>query len=99
MACVSRGERRSALSPIVRHGSTAWVICIDRRSAGTASHGVIVRSARARRAVIRSEEHTSELQSLVRISNAVFCLKKKKNKEQKIIHRSHNVHQNGRQKR
>src|SRR3546814_2800832 len=31
------------------------------------------------RVVIRSEEHTSELQSLMRISYAVFCLKKKKN--------------------
>src|SRR3546814_2771531 len=30
-------------------------------------------------AMIRSEEHTSELQSLMRISYAVFCLKKKKN--------------------
>src|SRR3546814_1475906 len=29
----------------------------------------------------RSEEHTSELQSLMRISYAVFCLKKKTNKE------------------
>src|SRR3546814_5547967 len=28
---------------------------------------------------VRSEEHTSELQSLMRISYAVFCLKKKKN--------------------
>src|SRR3546814_9504145 len=28
----------------------------------------------------RSEEHTSELQSLMRISYAVFCLKKKRNK-------------------
>src|SRR3546814_7193339 len=28
---------------------------------------------------LRSEEHTSELQSLMRISYAVFCLKKKKN--------------------
>src|SRR3546814_5821396 len=28
--------------------------------------------------IIRSEEHTSELQSLMRISYAVFCLKKKK---------------------
>src|SRR3546814_8057805 len=28
-------------------------------------------------AIIRSEEHTSELQSLMRISYAVFCLKKK----------------------
>src|SRR3546814_9505285 len=31
----------------------------------------------------RSEEHTSELQSLMRISYAVFCLKKKKIKEEK----------------
>src|SRR3546814_7770260 len=31
----------------------------------------------------RSEEHTSELQSLMRISYAVFCLKKKKNKQDK----------------
>src|SRR3546814_5153905 len=29
----------------------------------------------------RSEEHTSELQSLMRISYAVFCLKKKNNKQ------------------
>src|SRR3546814_3023334 len=29
--------------------------------------------------MLRSEEHTSELQSLMRISYAVFCLKKKKN--------------------
>src|SRR3546814_1924245 len=31
--------------------------------------------------VTRSEEHTSELQSLMRISYAVFCLKKKKTKK------------------
>src|SRR3546814_3997815 len=31
------------------------------------------------RVTARSEEHTSELQSLMRISYAVFCLKKKKN--------------------
>src|SRR3546814_10587728 len=31
------------------------------------------------RTLIRSEEHTSELQSLMRISYAVFCLKKKTN--------------------
>src|SRR3546814_7470025 len=30
-------------------------------------------------AIERSEEHTSELQSLMRISNAVFCLNKKNN--------------------
>src|SRR3546814_1073013 len=32
-------------------------------------------------AMLRSEEHTSELQSLMRISYAVFCLKKKRNKQ------------------
>src|SRR3546814_9813353 len=32
----------------------------------------------------RSEEHTSELQSLMRISYAVFCLKKKKQSQHKI---------------
>src|SRR3546814_6110981 len=33
---------------------------------------------------VRSEEHTSELQSLMRISYAVFCLKKKKNEREKL---------------
>src|SRR3546814_9290233 len=33
----------------------------------------------------RSEEHTSELQSLMRISYAVFCLKKKKNMHNDIM--------------
>src|SRR3546814_4789492 len=34
----------------------------------------------------RSEEHTSELQSLMRISYAVFCLKKKPRIKHRIIH-------------
>src|SRR3546814_7915525 len=33
--------------------------------------------------MLRSEEHTSELQSLMRISYAVFCLKKKKRNKKK----------------
>src|SRR3546814_6889744 len=37
-------------------------------------------ACRHRRGGLRSEEHTSELQSLMRISYAVFCLKKKKKK-------------------
>src|SRR3546814_3570456 len=36
----------------------------------------------------RSEEHTSELQSLMRISYAVFCLKKKTHKQYNISHNS-----------
>src|SRR3546814_2059093 len=34
---------------------------------------------------LRSEEHTSELQALMRISYAVFCLKKKKHDQQHIF--------------
>src|SRR3546814_3447201 len=34
---------------------------------------------------LRSEEHTSELQSLMRISYAVFCLKQQKNKKRQIL--------------
>src|SRR3546814_3794833 len=43
-------------------------------------------------AVLRSEEHTSELQSLMRNSYAVFCLKKKKtthNKTEKTYKQTH----------
>src|SRR3546814_3413281 len=42
----------------------------------------------------RSEEHTSELQSLMRISYAVFCLKKKNNNTNihDTIHKAHNKH-------
>src|SRR3546814_1178437 len=47
------------------------------RDAGANSIGRVRRRGRGGR---RSEEHTSELQSLMRISYAVFCLKKKNNK-------------------
>src|SRR3546814_9699944 len=39
--------------------------------------GLVAALALHGRAEVRSEEHTSELQSLMRISYAVFCLKKK----------------------
>src|SRR3546814_9770815 len=38
--------------------------------------------------VLRSEEHPSELQSLMRISYAVFCLKKKQIRKAYIIHKA-----------
>src|SRR3546814_4638275 len=44
-------------------------------SAGATSHDTV--SPIATNLMTRSEEHTSELQSLMRISYAVFCLKKK----------------------
>src|SRR3546814_6099100 len=50
------------------------------------SHAEPLRSgARSRK---RSEEHTSELQSLMRISYAVFCLKKKKKHQNKLTMRN-----------
>src|SRR3546814_2519056 len=55
---------------------------VDQRAGHHFHHGLA-----ADRAVdlqgLRSEEHTSELQSLMRISYAVFCLKKKRNDQNK----------------
>src|SRR3546814_3624770 len=51
---------------------------------GAPAHGLVMGVARLR----RSEEHTSELQSLMRSSYAVFCLKKKKKKS--VLHREIN---------
>src|SRR3546814_2674977 len=51
-----------------------------RRSVGEdefARIGILPQEVVARDDIFRSEEHTSELQSLMRISYAVFCLKKK----------------------
>src|SRR3546814_2395453 len=53
----------------------------DPRGGRDQPHQRLSRPARPRP---RSEEHTSELQSLMRISYAVFCLKKKKKKITKI---------------
>src|SRR3546814_6492108 len=61
----------------------------DRREA-TEDHALAVERHFGRRLharVFRSEEHTSELQSLMRISYAVFCLKKKKSTCTDMNHR------------
>src|SRR3546814_3245225 len=54
-----------------------------------ASTGVKRRGAGAALLVGRSEEHTSELQSLMRISYAVFCLKNKKNNKTPTLTHTH----------
>src|SRR3546814_5982930 len=53
------------------------------------SHGIHGRLEEFPRIEFRSEEHTSELQSLMRISYAVFCMKKKT----KDLTHTHNIHQ------
>src|SRR3546814_1160060 len=62
-----------------RHGDPA---ADSELKASIAAHGLL------QNLIVRSEEHTSELQSLMRISYAVFCLKKKnktKNTHKEII--------------
>src|SRR3546814_7354163 len=61
-----------------------------------AGHGAAARAPTVRKIAVgcladrrhqhRSEEHTSELQSLMRISYAVFCLKKKKQNTNRVYH-------------
>src|SRR3546814_1804407 len=61
----------SAPSPAM-NALQASVVMVNPGGTGTPSDAMS-----ARLAPLRSEEHTSELQSLMRISYAVFCLKKK----------------------
>src|SRR3546814_17858290 len=73
-----RGRR-----PVERRGCCRRRTSRGLRQAGLVAERVLHRFLRhaepvRRRADGRSEEHTSELQSLMRISYAVFCLKKKK---------------------
>src|SRR3546814_5737649 len=63
-------------------GLAANAALSDRRSASRLAEAESLRADD-----LRSEEHTSELQSLMRISYAVFCLQKKTNK----IHYKQNV--------
>src|SRR3546814_8082843 len=84
-----KGKRRPAAHEKGRPGGrpsipvvAGWTLKAARwRRAGQASLdlGFLELDMLARTRVVRSEEHTSELQSLMRISYAVFCLKKKKN--------------------
>src|SRR3546814_8824337 len=74
-ACWSAASSRLSWLPIApafsaHRSSTYWRVSCLR--AALPAFGCRARSA------IRSEEHTSELQSLMRNSSAVFCLKKKK---------------------
>src|SRR3546814_2876408 len=58
---------------------------------GRAPDGAAAVPSGARPGWARSEEHTSELQSLMRISYAVFCLKKKKNTTHTQVY-THKLH-------
>src|SRR3546814_995237 len=77
-----RSGRAQQLRPAdapAAHGRSSDCVREDRRSCP--AQPVLRRSCDPN----RSEEHTSELQSLMRISYAVFCLKKKKKNIQTLI--------------
>src|SRR3546814_3777490 len=63
----------SADRRIAGHGADRFAREADQSDGRAHARG----GCRGLRAGVRSEEHTSELQSLMRISYAVFCLKKK----------------------
>src|SRR3546814_2214558 len=83
---VKRLRNASRISGTVAHSRkkvstssiASFILSLPSYASPTPPYGMALR-------VMRSEEHTSELQSLMRISYAVFCLKKKK-----ILYRQNN---------
>src|SRR3546814_7316422 len=79
-----------ARSSPARRSRSGWRHELSRRSTGCRQRQCR-RAADGTKSAFRSEEHTSELQSLMRISYAVFCLKKKKiitKKEKQETHKT-----------
>src|SRR3546814_2333641 len=79
-ATVDIADRADQMVGVERPGSVHPVASLDRHHAVTKPQKPTTRQGGAgltRWGEGRSEEHTSELQSLMRISYAVFCLKKK----------------------
>src|SRR3546814_3369846 len=72
-SCLANRRIGSAAARRIRKGATTWTSSIF----WNWSSPIFWTTPSS----VRSEEHTSELQSLMRISYAVFCLKKKKNKK------------------
>src|SRR3546814_6619051 len=70
------GEMADAVAAFTAPERPKWATDWDERLAAAETS--------TERGFFRSEEHTSELQSLMRISYAVFCLKKKKQKHSRI---------------
>src|SRR3546814_6541727 len=78
-SAITRKRKAPATGRSEEHKMTAWDDWLRKLSAD-GKGGLGLRGQPQMRA-IRSEEHTSELQSLMRISYAVFCLKKKKKRK------------------
>src|SRR3546814_10715006 len=68
----------AAWPPRARQSSFCKVAILETFAVIQQQRSKLCRPVRMSSPSVRSEEHTSELQSLMRISYAVFCLKKKK---------------------
>src|SRR3546814_1663235 len=84
----SDGPRRARRLTLASIGRTSDGMCAASRHPAP-SRLMIGRPELALIGITRSEEHTSELQSLMRISYAVFCLKKKKKNGNKTHNTTH----------
>src|SRR3546814_2330463 len=73
-------ERRVAIFDLIEENTFKPLRSVERGASGPYDLRLSVHEGRL--VMDRSEEHTSELQSLMRISYAVFCLKKKKTKNE-----------------
>src|SRR3546814_3313371 len=78
IACPSITPATGAVFTVLEEALVALGFEVDRFVSGDAPDGPVENLLALRHQGERSEEHTSELQSLMRISYAVFCLKKKK---------------------
>src|SRR3546814_5423632 len=81
-SCAEACSDRVASKPAARLAPAA--VAVRRESGSPVVFDIFTASLFCKMKVERSEEHTSELQSLMRISYAVFCLKKK-NKSNKVL--------------
>src|SRR3546814_9734700 len=82
----------SAVKPSRSRVTTAWLSARlpAVHSASARSPGCSQTCSLPKVEIERSEEHTSELQSLMRISYAVFCLKKTKKPQHKLYYQQQN---------
>src|SRR3546814_10586211 len=72
-------ERQHGIGDLLEAGDVGPPDIVDEVAAVAAAMG---------ETALRSEEHTSELQSLMRISYAVFCLKQKRYREPRSAHQA-----------
>src|SRR3546814_2417813 len=81
-----RSTRTDTRFPYTTLCRSLRVVLVEGRDEGKPGGLHDIRGRRPDRNPVRSEEHTSELQSLMRISYAVFCLKKKKQHHHNLKH-------------